>query len=86
MTRQLFLFAALAASAVAEDVVSVFLPGFDPQPLVGSQIGGDDKAKTYILACASGTPDDVCGIEAAHQPTVVAGSATNEVHYVGGTL
>jgi hypothetical protein len=86
MARQALLLAALVASVVAEDVVSVFLPGFDRQPLVGSQIGAAEGTTTYILACASGTPDDQCGIESAHAPTVIAGSATNELHYVGETL
>ena len=45
----------LAALGVAQNTtVSLFLPALDDQSLVGSVVGADAKATTYVITCASG--------------------------------
>jgi len=41
--------------------ISLFVPGADTQPLVGSVIGSDKDATTYALQCAPGTDGSDCG-------------------------
>jgi hypothetical protein len=43
-------------------VVSFYLPGFDPQPLVASVVAADATATTLRFECAPGTDDSECGI------------------------
>jgi len=53
---------ALAGLTIAQSTtVSLFIPGADTQPLVGSIIGSDSTATTYAVQCAPGTDSNDCG-------------------------
>jgi len=53
---------AFAALTVAQSTtISLYIPGADTQPLVGSIIGSDSAATTYALECAPGTDSNDCG-------------------------
>lgn len=42
-------------------VVSLFLPGTDPQKLVGSVMGSSGSMTTYVITCPEGTDASDCG-------------------------
>ncbi|PGH23232.1 hypothetical protein AJ80_02648 [Polytolypa hystricis UAMH7299] len=52
----------LASAAQTSSVVSVFIPGTDTQSLVGSIIGNDATATTYLIQCAPGVDSSDCGM------------------------
>ncbi|KAF9894310.1 hypothetical protein FE257_007813 [Aspergillus nanangensis] len=65
MHLQTTLSLALLASTtpvLANDIVSLFLPAVDPQPVVGEIIGVKDQVTSYVLYCAKGTPSESCGL------------------------
>jgi len=41
--------------------ISLFIPGADTQPLIGSVVGSDATATTYTLQCSPGTDSSDCG-------------------------
>ncbi|RHZ50591.1 uncharacterized protein CDV56_103196 [Aspergillus thermomutatus] len=47
----LTLLAAIATTAIADDIVTLFLPEFDSQSLVGKVIGIDGPLTTYVVDC-----------------------------------
>ncbi|CAG7994867.1 unnamed protein product [Penicillium olsonii] len=69
-----------ATAAVAADTVTLFLPGFDSQDLVGKVIGSSGSMTTYLLNCPSGTDSDDCGVPDGGV-TVAQGHSTVEVGY-----
>ncbi|OKL60338.1 hypothetical protein UA08_04013 [Talaromyces atroroseus] len=75
---------ALMSSVVAAEnvVTTLFLPGFDQQPLVASIVGGDSSATTYSIGCADGTPSDECG--AGNGFTLIEGPETASMEMVVG--
>ncbi|ORY63065.1 uncharacterized protein BCR38DRAFT_485835 [Pseudomassariella vexata] len=79
-TRSLLLASAFAASGVLaaqpSKVVSLFLPGFEPQPLVASVVAAMPAATTYFLECDSSDSTE-CGI--AGGISVVGGPSTFEM-------
>lgn len=73
-------FLASATSVVANDVVSIFLPEADPQPIVGKVIGVDGPFTSYVLYCAPGTDENDCGLPPDGY-TVAQGASTNRMIY-----
>ncbi|PLB50673.1 hypothetical protein P170DRAFT_150930 [Aspergillus steynii IBT 23096] len=73
-------FLASVTSVVANDVVSIFLPEADPQPIVGKVIGVDGPVTSYVLYCAPGTDDDECGLPSSGY-TVAQGPSTYHMIY-----
>ncbi|KAJ5747311.1 uncharacterized protein N7511_009007 [Penicillium nucicola] len=70
----------VGATAVAADTVTLFLPGFDQQDLVGSVIGSSAKMTTYLVQCAAGEDSDDCGVPPGGV-TVIQGSSTAQISY-----
>ncbi|KAJ5997611.1 hypothetical protein N7499_005994 [Penicillium canescens] len=68
------------ATAVAADTVTLFLPGFDQQNLVGSVLGSSAKMTTYLVQCASGEDAEDCGVPPGGV-TVIQGSSTAAISY-----
>jgi len=80
MYSLLFALMAIANFSYAQtSVVTIPLPGYDPQPLVASIIGSDATATTYLIQCTPGTDDDECGIPMP--VTVTEGPAIAAVTY-----
>ncbi|KAI9040162.1 putative GPI anchored glycoprotein [Aspergillus affinis] len=73
-------FLASAISVVANDIVSIFLPEADPQPIVGKVIGVDGPLTSYVLYCAPGTDSDECGLPSEGY-TVAQGASTYDMVY-----
>ncbi|RAO72648.1 uncharacterized protein BHQ10_008660 [Talaromyces amestolkiae] len=74
---------ALLSTVVAADTVTtIWLPGFDQQPLVASIIGGDATATTYSIACAAGTDPTDCGVATGF--TMIEGPKTMSLEMVDG--
>ena len=53
---------AFASLSTAQNTVSLYLPGFDPMPLVASIVASDPKATTYAVQCVAGTDSNDCGM------------------------
>ncbi|KAJ6127426.1 hypothetical protein N7523_003038 [Penicillium sp. IBT 18751x] len=51
-----------AAIAAADSTVSLFLPGFDTQPLDAKVLGSSGAMTTYSLNCPSGEDSNLCGV------------------------
>ncbi|KAJ5327475.1 hypothetical protein MYU51_018145 [Penicillium brevicompactum] len=51
-----------ATAAVAADTVTLFLPGFDSQDLVGKVVGSSGSTTTYVINCPGSTDSDDCGV------------------------
>ncbi|KAJ5126168.1 hypothetical protein N7448_005479 [Penicillium atrosanguineum] len=51
-----------AAIAAADSTVTLFLPGFDTQPLDGKILGSSGAMTTYSLNCPSGEDSSDCGV------------------------
>lgn len=52
----------LVGAAAAETVTSLFLPDFDPQPLVGSVMDHSGSTTTILIDCRPGTDGNDCGV------------------------
>ncbi|KAH8701006.1 hypothetical protein BGW36DRAFT_375384 [Talaromyces proteolyticus] len=74
--------ALLGSAAAADQTVTLFLPGFDPQALVASIAGSDASATTYAIQCAPGTSSDDCG--AGDGFTLIEGPKTAHLEMVDG--
>lgn len=73
--RRYFALLALAGGALAQSkVVSLFLPDFDPQKLVGSVVNANSDSTVYAIACPSTATTDECGIPGSQ--TIMQGSST----------
>jgi len=59
----LLLLVACASAADPTTTVSLFLPGFDQQALVGSIVGAKASTTTYAIECAPSSSSDDCGID-----------------------
>ncbi|KAJ5817858.1 hypothetical protein N7447_007866 [Penicillium robsamsonii] len=74
MRIQSFAMLAGATAAVAAETVSLFLPGFDSQPLDGKVIGTTGSMTKYLLKCSDpnecGLPPN--GITVAQGPSTVS--------------
>ncbi|KAJ5782882.1 hypothetical protein N7457_004656 [Penicillium paradoxum] len=69
-----------ATTAIAADTVTLFLPGFDSQDIVGKVIGSSGpKTTTYLINCPNMDADQ-CGIP-ADGITVVQGSSSVGLSY-----
>ncbi|EED16137.1 GPI anchored protein, putative [Talaromyces stipitatus ATCC 10500] len=77
---------ALMSSVVAAQsaVTTLFIPGFDNQPLVASIIGGNAAATTYFIECAPGTDASDCG--AGMGFTLTEGPKTAHIQMVYSAL
>lgn len=54
----------LAAASTITSTVTLFVPGVDEsQPLIGSVLGSDESATTYVLDCLTVTETTYCGIK-----------------------
>ncbi|QKX54091.1 uncharacterized protein TRUGW13939_01174 [Talaromyces rugulosus] len=74
---------ALLGSAVAlHQTTTLFIPGFDQQPLVASIAGSDSTATTYAIKCAPGTSSDECGAGAGF--TLIEGPKTAHMEMIDG--
>ena len=79
ITSFILLVAAFAGSSVAQSsVVSLFLPFFDPQPLVASIISVDASATAFHIACPDGTDSAECGVGPGF--SIKGGPSTLELH------
>lgn len=72
-----------AGLSVAQSTISLFIPGADPQPLVGSIVASDATATTYALECAPGTDGSDCGFPGVF--TLTEGPST-AVYTLGGDI
>jgi len=72
-----------AGLSVAQSTISLYIPGADTQPLVGSVIASDATATTYALECAPGTDSDDCGFPGVF--TLTEGPST-AVYTLGGDI
>jgi hypothetical protein len=61
--------------AAANDIVSLILPNFDQQDLVGEVIGTDGPLTTYLINCPEGADSNDCGVP-SDGLTVTAGDDT----------
>ncbi|KAJ5312361.1 hypothetical protein PENANT_c011G05882 [Penicillium antarcticum] len=68
------------ATAVAADTVTLFMPGFDQQDLVGSVMGSSAKMTTYLVQCAADEDSVDCGVPPGGV-TVIQGSSTAQINY-----
>jgi len=77
----------LAGRSLAQSTVSLYLPGFDPVPLVASIVASDSKATTYAVQCAPGTDSNDCGLGGGillTQGPATAAITTSQVEVSGG--
>lgn len=80
------IFSVLCAGYVAADVTSLYIPGFDPQPVTANELGaGSDGYTTYVIApgVTSGTLDDYGFYGPA---TLVVGASAAAVTYIDPDL
>jgi len=83
ISNALFSGLALAGFSVAQSTISLYIPGADTQPLVGSIIASDATATTYALECAPGTDSNDCGFPGVF--TLTEGPST-AVYTLGGDI
>ncbi|CAG8087403.1 unnamed protein product [Penicillium salamii] len=69
-----------ATAAVAADTVTLFLPGFDSQDLVGKVIGSSGSITTYLVKCSGSSDSDDCGVP-PNGITVAQGHSSVEIGY-----
>ncbi|CAI7623551.1 unnamed protein product [Penicillium glandicola] len=74
-----------ATATIAAETVTLFLPGFDPQEIVGKVIGTSASTTTYLIECGSSVDYDDCGIPADGM-TVAQGSSTVSLGYSTGDI
>ncbi|KAJ5356361.1 hypothetical protein N7517_010970 [Penicillium concentricum] len=68
MRIQSFLLAG-ATAAIAAETVSLFLLGFDQQPLEGKVIGTTGSMTKYLINCAAGSDSTECGLPLLASPS-----------------
>ncbi|CAI7664707.1 unnamed protein product [Penicillium bialowiezense] len=73
-----------ATAAIAADTVTLFLPGFDSQNLVGKVIGSSGSTTTYVLSCPDSDSDD-CGVP-PNGITVAQGHSSVAIAYGGDSV
>lgn len=61
-------------SSAQTTTISLYIPGADTQPLIGSIVGSDSAATTYALQCVAGTDASDCGFPGVF--TLTEGPAT----------
>lgn len=59
----------VAVGLAQNQTVSLFIPAADPQSLVGSIVGGDATATTYVVECANGGSNALAALTAAAAAT-----------------
>ncbi|KAF3396043.1 hypothetical protein F1880_006641 [Penicillium rolfsii] len=85
MRIQSFVLLAGATAAIATETVSLFLIGFDQQPLEGQIIGTTDSMTKYLVKCAAGVDSTECGLP-PNGVTVAQGSSTVSLEYGRGRV
>ncbi|KAM0804301.1 hypothetical protein BDR22DRAFT_593722 [Usnea florida] len=69
----------IALSAAQNQTASLFIPNADAQSLVGSIVGGDATATTYLIQCANDGSNGAAATTAAAASTTAAAAATTDV-------
>ncbi|KAJ5679088.1 hypothetical protein N7462_007332 [Penicillium macrosclerotiorum] len=85
MRIQSFALLAGATAAIATETVSLFLIGFDEQPLEGKIIGTTGSMTKYLIKCAAGVDSTECGLP-TNGMTVAQGSSTVSLAYGTGRV
>ncbi|PLB34369.1 putative GPI anchored glycoprotein [Aspergillus candidus] len=80
LTLAVALLTGASSVLAADEVVTLFMPQADPQPLVGKVIATDGPLTTYVVYCAPGTDSDECGMPEDGY-TVAAGKSTYNAIY-----
>ncbi|KAL9065168.1 MAG: hypothetical protein Q9161_008412 [Pseudevernia consocians] len=75
----LSLLSLIALSVAQNQTVSLFLPNADLQSLVGSIVGGDATATTYVIQCANGGSDSAAATTAAATTAAATAAATTDL-------
>lgn len=82
-TISIFGLALAGLSSAQTSTISLYIPGADTQPLVGSVIGSDSAATTFALQCAPGTDATDCGFPGVF--TLTEGPATAAYTFLAET-
>ncbi|KAJ5496907.1 hypothetical protein N7463_008894 [Penicillium fimorum] len=85
MRIQSFALLAGATAAIATETVSMFLLGFDVQPLEGKVIGTTGSMTKYLINCAAGSDSTECGLP-PDGVIVAQGSSTVSLEYDTGRM
>ncbi|PKY06978.1 hypothetical protein P168DRAFT_315509 [Aspergillus campestris IBT 28561] len=80
LTLAVALLTGASSVLAADEVVTLFMPQADPQPLVGKVIATDGPLTTYVVYCADESDSDECGMPEEGY-TVAAGKSTYNAIY-----